>query len=378
MVGGSGAAAHGRAHLGGVESLRAYAAFAIVIFHVIHLTQAPVPKSLEFMKFFFGFGVPLFFVVSAFSLAYGYEGRLFGNGQLKEFYLRRVMRIAPLYYLAIGTWLLAMAMIGAPPPNSRMLVLSLTFLFNLTPSTVDGIAPASWSIGVEMLFYLIFPFVLALARTLPRAILATAAFTGVALAYAAITTRLELNQSFLVHGLIFNLPYFGFGLIAFKLYQVLDARRGIQVTAAGLALLFSFWLASGPFGRMGWTVSIIYMLCWGAPFALICLGMAQRPLAILSNPVTEFLGKISFGLYLGHPQLIFVLTRMGVYERIQQLPGGSGVTFPLAVLVTSAALIPVAWALYVFVERPGIELGRRWAQRLRPPRLEPASSVSSA
>lgn len=378
MVGGSGAAAHGRAHLGGVESLRAYAAFAIVIFHVIHLTQAPVPKSLEFMKFFFGFGVPLFFVVSAFSLAYGYEGRLFGNGQLKEFYLRRVMRIAPLYYLAIGTWLLAMAMIGGPPPSARMLALSLTFLFNLTPSTVDGIAPASWSIGVEMLFYLIFPFVLALARTLPRAILATAAFTGVALAYAAITTRLELNQSFLVHGLIFNLPYFGFGLIAFKLYQVLDARRGIQVTAAGLALLFSFWLASGPFGRMGWTVSIIYMLCWGAPFALICLGMAQRPLAILSNPATEFLGKISFGLYLGHPQLIFVLTRMGVYERIQQLPGGSGVTFPLAVLVTSAALIPVAWALYVFVERPGIELGRRWAQRLRPPRLEPANSVSSA
>ncbi len=378
MVGGSGAAARGRAHLGGVESLRAYAAFAIVIFHVIHLTQAPVPKSLEFMKFFFGFGVPLFFVVSAFSLAYGYEGRLFGNGQLKEFYLRRVMRIAPLYYLAIGTWLLAMAMIGAPPPNARMLALSLSFLFNLTPSTVDGIAPASWSIGVEMLFYLIFPFVLALARTLPRAILATAAFTGVALAYAAITTRLELNQSFLVHGLIFNLPYFGFGLIAFKLYQVLDARRGIQVTAAGLALLFSFWLASGPFGRMGWTVSIIYMLCWGAPFALICLGMAQRPLAIFSNPATEFLGKISFGLYLGHPQLIFVLTRMGVYERIQQLPGGSGVTFPLAVLVTSAALIPVAWALYVFVERPGIELGRRWAQRLRPPLLEPASSVSSA
>lgn len=378
MVGGSGAAAHGRAHLGGVESLRAYAAFAIVIFHVIHLTQAPVPKSLEFMKFFFGFGVPLFFVVSAFSLAYGYEGRLFGNGQLKEFYLRRVMRIAPLYYLAIGTWLLAMAMIGGPPPSARMLALSLTFLFNLTPSTVDGIAPASWSIGVEMLFYLIFPFVLALARTLPRAILATAAFTGVALAYAAITTRLELNQSFLVHGLIFNLPYFGFGLIAFKLYQVLDARRGIQVTAAGLALLFSFWLASGPFGRMGWTVSIIYMLCWGAPFALICLGMAQRPLALLSNPATEFLGKISFGLYLGHPQLIFVLTRMGVYERIQQLPGGSGVTFPLAVLVTSAALIPVAWALYVFVERPGIELGRRWAQRLRPPRLEPANSVSSA
>lgn len=96
MVGGLGGNPSGRAHLGGVESLRAYAAFAIVIFHVIHLTQASVPKSLEFMKFFFGYGVPLFFVVSAFSLAYGYEGRLFGAGQLKEFYLRRVMHRATL------------------------------------------------------------------------------------------------------------------------------------------------------------------------------------------------------------------------------------------------------------------------------------------
>ena len=57
-----------RPHLPGVEALRGYAAFAIVIFHVIHLTQAAVPQSLEFMKWFFGYGVPLFFVVSAFSL----------------------------------------------------------------------------------------------------------------------------------------------------------------------------------------------------------------------------------------------------------------------------------------------------------------------
>ena len=93
-AGSNGAAA--RPHLGGVESLRAYAAFAIVIFHVIHLTQAAVPQSLEFMKNFFGYGVPLFFVVSAFSLAYGYEGRLSREGELTEFYLRRLMRIAPL------------------------------------------------------------------------------------------------------------------------------------------------------------------------------------------------------------------------------------------------------------------------------------------
>lgn len=260
----------------------------------------------------------------------------------------------------------------------QMLALSLSFLFNLAPSTVDGIAPASWSIGVEMLFYVIFPFVLALASTLGRALLVTAAFIGVALAYAVVATRLHLNPSFLVHGLIFNLPYFGFGLIAFKLYQRTPPRYGVVLTVGGFALLLAFWMTAGLFGRLGWAPNIIHMLCWGAPFALICLGMAHRPLAILSNPVTEFLGKISFGLYLAHPQLIFVLSKIGVYERIQHLPGGSGVTFPLAVLVTSLALIPVAWALYAFVERPGIELGRRWALRMRPAQLAPVSATPAA
>lgn len=378
MVAGSASNVGGRAHLGGVESLRAYAAFAIVIFHVIHLTQAPVPHSLEFMKWFFGYGVPLFFVVSAFSLAYGYEGRLFGKGQLQEFYLRRLMRIAPLYYLAIATWLTAMALIGGPPPGLSLLALCLTFTFNLAPGAVDGIAPASWSIGVEMLFYLIFPFVLALARTLPRAILVTLAFTALALAFAAAGTRLKLNPSFVVHGLVFNLPYFGFGLIAFKLYQHASPRLGGLLTIAGLALTVGFWASAGLAGRIGWTANILYMMAWGAPFALICLGMALKPPALLSNPATEFLGKISFGLYLGHPQVIFVLSQLGIYERIRQVPGGSGVTFPLAVLATSVVLIPIAWALYVFVERPGIELGRRWARRLRPAPLLPAGAAPSA
>jgi peptidoglycan/LPS O-acetylase OafA/YrhL len=64
-----------RARLPGIEALRGYAAFAILIFHVIHMTNAAVPQSLEFMKVFLAYGVPLFFVISAFSLAYPGLGR---------------------------------------------------------------------------------------------------------------------------------------------------------------------------------------------------------------------------------------------------------------------------------------------------------------
>jgi len=356
-----------RPHLPGVEALRGYAAFAIVIFHVIHLTQAAVPRSLEFMKWFFGYGVPLFFVVSAFSLAYGYAGKLSTSPQINEFYLRRLFRIAPLYYLAILTQLGIIAYLGGEQPSWRSLLLCIGFLFNLSPTMVDGIAPASWSVGVEMLFYAIFPLVLALASTLPRAILLTAAFTALAVFYGIAVNKLKLNPSFITHGLTFNLPYFGFGLIAYQLLLKTPARWGAAATFVGLGLIVVAWASAPVFAgpEAGAVTNILYMLLgWGASFGLLSLGMALAPPAVLSNKVTQFLGKISFGVYLGHPHVIFLLDRIGVYARIRELPGGSGVTFPLAVLATCAIVVPIAWALFRYVEAPGITLGRRLVARL--------------
>ena len=355
-----------RPHLPGVESMRAYAAFAIVIFHVAHMAPGSVPQSLEFIKTFFAYGVPLFFVVSAFSLAYGYAGKLSTKAETAEFYLRRVMRIAPLYYVAVLAQLAIIKATGGAMPSAGDIALSFGFLFNLSPEMVDGIAPASWSIGVEMLFYAAFPLVLALATTLPRAVVLTAAFAALGIAYTIMTSRLKLNPSFIVHGLVFNLPYFGFGLIAFQLFGQTPQRHGRLLIAGGLALLVVAWATAPVFTRPGAGVykNVLYMFAWGAPFAVLSLGMALRPPAWLSNRCTQFLGKVSFGVYLAHPQVILALKHLGVYDLILRAPGGSGVTFPLAVLVTAAFVVPLAWGLYVFVETPGIQLGRRIAQRL--------------
>lgn len=366
-----------RPHLPGIEALRGYAAFAIVIFHVIHLTQAAVPQSLEFMKWFFGYGVPLFFVVSAFSLAYGYAGKLSAGRQVTEFYLRRLFRIAPLYYLAILAQLGVVAYLGAEQPSPLSLLLAVGFVFNLNPSMVDGIAPASWSVGVEMLFYAIFPVVLALAATLPRAILLTAVFAALSIGHAYLAHKWKLNPSFVTHGLVFNLPYFGFGLVAYQLLRIAPARWGGLLSFAGLALIVAVWAAAPIFAAptAGGVVNVLYMLTWGAPFGILCVGMALSPPALLSNRFTQFLGKISFGVYLGHPQVIFVLDRLGVYARIREIPGGSGVTFPLAVLVTSAVVIVLGWALFRYVETPGIAVGRRLAGRLAPRMSEQSAAA---
>lgn len=83
----------------GIESLRAYAALAIVFFHLHGVGKVGVPEYFGFIKTHFGFGVPLFFVVSAFSMAYGYCGKLSTESTVLNYFIRRLARIAPLFYL---------------------------------------------------------------------------------------------------------------------------------------------------------------------------------------------------------------------------------------------------------------------------------------
>src|SRR4029077_12362296 len=62
--------------LEGLDSLRAYAASSIIVFHMVWVAHVELPRGLIFARNYFGFGVPLFFVVSAFSLAFGYMQKL--------------------------------------------------------------------------------------------------------------------------------------------------------------------------------------------------------------------------------------------------------------------------------------------------------------
>lgn len=358
-----------RPHLGGIESLRAYAALAVIVFHVIHLAPFDPPQSLMALKWHLGRGVPLFFAVSAFSLAYGYFGRLGSGAEQREFYLRRVFRIAPLYYLAIFFQLA----LNYPPlwalSHPVEMALNLSFLFGLSPNHVEGIALASWSIGVEMLFYAALPLVLFLVRGVWSAALFTALSSAAAIAYFVVLSGTPgVPPAFIQHGFVFNLPYFAFGLLAFYVWKVASPRAFWPVLAgAVLGVWGLLWLA-GAHGAFVATPlgSAVYQTLWGAPLGLLCLALAWRDRAPVSWPATRFLGKISFSLYLAHPHVLAMLTAGGVYARIQTTPGGPGAGFALACAVTLIVLVPISWGLYRLVEAPGMSLGRLAASRLRP------------
>lgn len=84
--------------LPGLLAMRCYAAMAIMLFHLIALPKLQIPAYLSFVPTNFSLGVPLFYTVSAFGLFVGYAGRIGSRAELREFYILRFLRIAPLFY----------------------------------------------------------------------------------------------------------------------------------------------------------------------------------------------------------------------------------------------------------------------------------------
>lgn len=150
--------------LPGIHGLRGIAALAVVLYHLVHLAKITVPESFAFIANDFGKGVHLFFVLSAFSLMYSTEHTIRRQTWATEYFVKRFFRIAPLYYCIMAgmvLWPLIKSQTFAV--SFQSLLLNLTFTFGFAPWS--GIVWAGWTVGVEMLFYVVLPVLLLTVRT---------------------------------------------------------------------------------------------------------------------------------------------------------------------------------------------------------------------
>ena len=85
--------------LPGIHGLRALAALSIVLFHQSYALTTPAFASV--VQHYFGLGVTLFFVLSAFALSHATYGRMSEPNWVRDYAVRRYFRIAPLFYVDI-------------------------------------------------------------------------------------------------------------------------------------------------------------------------------------------------------------------------------------------------------------------------------------
>lgn len=96
-----------------------------------------------------------------------------------------------------------------------------------------------------------------------------------------------------------------------------------------------------------------------AVLSLVCIVSQQHsPIVNLENKVCDFVGKISYGIYVIHPLLIFLFSAL--YRRYaMQLPHGIDIT--VIYLTITVATILTAWLSYRFLESPFLRMKNRFA-----------------
>lgn len=336
------------------------------------------------------YGVQLFFVASAFTLALTWEQRSSAAPSSKlDFWIRRLFRVGPMYWAGILLYL-GMAMVlskGAWPEGWALekIVLHGLLAHGWSPVLINDVVPGGWSIGVEVSFYLLFPFAIPMVRTLKRTFIAVIATIGFSLAANGLgglvlegAWRTEiLNNTFWYWWLPSQLPVFALGLLAYRLWPI-ELSESSWFSKALTALAFAIFAGVGY--SMTKAAGSAHFAAWlfGAAAAAFLLLLASGTAGWLTARPIMWVGRISYSLYILHAAAgaLFILWALPRLLPLAQLPGS--VNFVCVMIVLLAVTIPLAWVAHQLLEKPGIAAGRALIRQRQQRLVRRNSSALSA
>ncbi len=349
-----------------IDALRGIAIALVVL---VHASQSVKPLSDVLMRVMTegARGVQLFYIASAITLCMSWSARREGDLRpVRDFYLRRIFRIAPMFYLAIALFLFlngTAASYFAPNGISWWFVpATALFLHGFHPETINSVVPGGWSVAVEMTFYLIFPLLVRIEKLkylfllLAAALLLQKANAPV----ASLIFQYEPAQEYLIdvfafYNFIAQFPVFVIGLITYRYLAAqwrVDAKVVMLASAAFFVLSIEFWRPQQTF--------VPSHVVAGAIFAIFSIFLARKPIYLLVNPLTVLLGKLSFSMYLVHIAILKLLSG----TRIPAAMGEGNLNSVLFFLFVLAITAVVSRMTYSVIEKPGIALGRRLIEKL--------------
>jgi peptidoglycan/LPS O-acetylase OafA/YrhL len=280
-----------RPYFSQLDGVRAVAALMVMIFHFCHYTGrsgfAQIGQT----------GVDLFFVLSGFLITTILLKSPAGDWhEIRTFYIRRSLRIFPLYY----GYLIATALFGT--------ICSIWFWIYLQNIPISANLPIVgpdhfWSLAIEEQFYLVWPFVVLFV---PRRLLVKTLLGAIALALASRMVLIPLHIS----PFYFTLSRVD-GLAAGALLAVyfqcgtLHLLRSKLLTIAGISaavLLLQFAFFQGQGRPIVEITKFTLVTAFYAGIVGYLVTAGPTPVnRILSAKPLRFVGRISYGLYVFHP-----------------------------------------------------------------------------
>lgn len=332
-----------------IQVLRAVACLMVLIHH------ARNPKAWMFdpmVGWNLTTGVDVFFVISGFIM--------YATAREQapaEFMRRRVIRIAPLYWIATLTWLIWLLLRGLPTPDAGHLWLSLGLIPHQSPSHPNTVWPVlvpGWTLTFEMAFYVLFAVGLAVRRVVP---VVTAVIVGLVASGFILKPDVTVLRAFT--GPIL-LAFLSGVLIAWAHARVSFAR------AWPLAVL-------GVLGLLAHATPLIDLpKVWvvASSAALVAGSLAFEPLLRAHRPKTlETLGDASYAIYLFHTLVLAVVMWGG-----RDLPLEGWPQFLVLMGLGVGLSVLAGGAIHRWVERPMLKA----LLRLRLPGASRAAAANGA
>ena len=290
-----------------LDGVRAVAALLVMFFHFSLANQ--LPEAIKKLSSLGQTGVDLFFVLSGFLITRILVSSRSSPYYFSHFYIRRALRIMPLYYLFLMLWFFVRPVLfSIPTAPFLQQVWSWLFLENI-PLTFTAIPTQGpnpyWSLAVEEHFYLLWPM---LVYALPHRSL-----KGMLLAIIFLSPAVRML--FLAHG--WGVYYFTFTRIDSLAFGALVAviyneyllqwhhfRWVVRVLLTGLPVLLVLLFIRYSGSHAGW-LQVLKLSLTPFCFALLMVFLLidQSSLAlrrVFTWNWMRWLGRISYGLYIFH------------------------------------------------------------------------------
>ncbi len=371
----------GDGHVGCLDGLRGLAALWVFLSH------AQILSGLRFLPVLSwgDMAVDLFMMISGFLMAHHFLQRRGTEpwqapGTWRAFWLRRFFRIAPAYYLllavalALGPWLgqyrdlIASHFPETATAPARYLDGSLaniaahvSFVFGLLPDYAFRTPLPDWSIGLEMQFYALFPFLM----------LAIGPRLSACRLLAVVGAALLAGWALRGYGARFEMPAF----LPLKLHVFLAgiafayARRAGPSRAALVAWVVVLGLAAMEWARQGGLHGAAFVamvigtgLLVGAAGDRFGARVLEPVRTALSSRAGFLAGEYAYGLYLVH--LLVMIPVAGWLAQHPDYLALKGVgRFLVCVAITAPPTLVGCALIHRLVETPGIQLGKRLVAR---------------
>jgi peptidoglycan/LPS O-acetylase OafA/YrhL len=334
-----------------LTSIRGFAALWVVGHH-LQFELASIGYPFAGWLFQPGYvAVDIFFVLSGFVITAVHRDR--AHAGLGDFFLRRVFRVYPLHLfvlvIILGLWIWGEIRFRAHDPTEQLRDLPIVALL-LQPYLIHGLTwnTVSWSIGVEMLCYVLFPLAVSGLRRLEP--------VGAVLMLvmmAAIERHVHSEAIWGSPAIARGLAGFGLGMMVQQLTVLLPrpaARTaGLIEAAALLGILLAVRLRDPRVIPL-----FAAALIWGlaAERGIIARGLGAA--------WCVWLGRISFSVYLIHPTLLGLAFVWLPPARLHLGHAADGIVWTILVLALLLGLATLTWAC---VEEPARRFGIRLAGR---------------